>query len=182
MIRVTKLQSNTDMTAETVEDQAHVGKDFRGRLGQVDFLFRFVVYVVALIPIKAIIQIPNAMFASVIGFLLLLAATYWMLTFSVKRAHDFGMSGATGWLTLIPVINLFWFATLLLRSGDPLPNCYGPSTKRPVPNVADVQVSNKSHDAENELETKLEELKQLHEKGLLSREAYTAAQLDVLKQ
>ena len=51
-----------------------------------------------------------------------------------------------------------------------------------MPNIADVQVSNKSHDAENELETKLEELKQLHKKGLLSREAYTAAQLDVLKQ
>jgi uncharacterized membrane protein YhaH (DUF805 family) len=130
VIKVTKLQNNTDMTEETVEDQAHVGKDFRGRIGQVDFFFRFVVYLVVLIPIKGIIQIPDGMFASALGFLLLLAATYWMLTFSVKRAHDFGMSGSTGWLTLIPAINLFWFAVLLFRDGDQVTNRYGPPSKQ----------------------------------------------------
>ena len=179
MIKVTKLQSTADMTEETVEDQAHVGKDFRGRIGQVDFLFRFVVYVVALIPIKAIIQIPNAMFASVIGFLLLLAATYWMLTFSVKRAHDFGMSGSSGWLTLIPLVNLFWFVVLMFRDGDQVTNRYGPPPKQSAekikPTIEPTPV------AATETERQLEDLRTLHEKGLLSREAYTAAQLDVLK-
>jgi uncharacterized membrane protein YhaH (DUF805 family) len=178
MIKVTKLQSHTNMTEETVENQEHVGKDFQGRIGQLDFLFRFVAYVVALIPIKAIIQIPDGMFASALGFLLLLAATYWMLTFSVKRAHDFGMSGSSGWLALIPLVNLFWFAVLLLRDGDQMTNKYGPppkqSAEKKKPKIESTPI------AISETERLLEDLRTLHEKGLLSREAYTTAQLDVL--
>jgi uncharacterized membrane protein YhaH (DUF805 family) len=178
MIKVSKLQSNTDMTEETVENQEHVGKDFRGRIGQLDFLFRFIVYVVALIPIKAIIQIPENLFASLLGFLLLLAATYWMLTFSVKRAHDFGMSGSTGWLTLIPVINLFWFVVLLLRDSDQVSNQYGPPPKQSATKIE--RECEPTPVATTETERQLEDLRTLHEKGLLSREAYTTAQLDVL--
>jgi uncharacterized membrane protein YhaH (DUF805 family) len=179
MIKVTKLQSNTDMAEETSEDQAHVGKDFRGRIGRVDFFFRFVVYLVALIPIKAIIQIPDGVFASVLGFLLLLVATYWMLTFSVKRAHDFGMSGSSGWLTLIPLVNLFWFVVLMFRDGDQLMNRYGPPPKQPAEKIK-FAIEPTPADA-TETERQLKDLRTLHEKGLLSRDAYTVAQLDVLK-
>ena len=93
--------------------------NFEGRLGRGVF-WRFVLVNVV---IWAIIGIIGGIFQGVILYILTIA--YWLallvpsLAAGVRRLHD---TGKTGWLVLIPIVNLI----LCIPEGDQGDNEYGP--------------------------------------------------------
>ncbi len=163
-------------------DDVSVGKDFRGRMGRSAFIARFIGFFVSAIVAKEVFVIAVNPVVSAIAFLFFLALTYWMLTFSVKRAHDFGSSGSTGWLMLIPVVNFFWLLVLAFRPGDSDQNLYGPAKSDESVDSARVNSEiDKIDETPASRESMLQDLKTLHEKGLLSADAYKDAQLEILR-
>ncbi len=164
-------------------NEAGVGKDFQGRIGRASFFLRFFAFLLMGIVVKEILIVSENFWISAIAILFSLGLTYWMLTFSVKRAHDFGASGMTGWLMLIPIANLFWSLVLLFRPGSQEENAFGPSRSKSLQADVDepVAVINEKPTNFTEREAKLEDIKQLYQKGLLTAGAYQEAQLEILR-
>ena len=45
---------------------------------------------------------------------------------STRRVHDYNKSGGRAWLSIIPIIGLYWAGEMLFRKGTEGPNDYGP--------------------------------------------------------
>lgn len=67
--------------------------------------------------------------AELTSILLLLAATYLVITQTVKRLHDTGLSGWWWWLLLVPVVGNVFGAGVPLVDGTSGPNRFGPDPK-----------------------------------------------------
>lgn len=59
------------------------------------------------------------------SLLFVLAYFYFSFVITIRRLHDLNLSGWWSLLSLIPLLNIFFFIYLLCRSGDSFYNTYG---------------------------------------------------------
>lgn len=104
-----------------------------GRLGRKDYLLHSLLDLVIILGLAllaswasrssgfelvAIIVLPVLLVTALLGAVVELCAT-------IKRCHDLNLSGWTGFLLLLPLINVIFLLMLACKPGDPHANRYG---------------------------------------------------------
>jgi len=93
---------------------------FEGRIRRMEYGLSYILYLVVYFCAKTMMEFESTI--SILGFVLLIPAFWFLLAQSAKRCHDLGNSG---WYQLIP----FYFFWLICEDGEPCENAYGDDPK-----------------------------------------------------
>ena len=105
-----------------------------GRFGRLSYLgwnmllglvLVLIVTSVILVEPNLIIYMKDSMTSMIFFGILYLIVIYFSLIFTIRRLHDLDQSGWLSLVTLIPVINLFFFLYLIFAPGTQGSNKYG---------------------------------------------------------
>ncbi len=105
-----------------------------GRFGRLSYLgwnmllglvLVLIVTSVILVEPNLIIYMKDSMTSMIFFGILYLIVIYFSLIFTIRRLHDLDQSGWLSLVTLIPVINLFFFLYLIFAPGTQGSNNYG---------------------------------------------------------
>lgn len=150
--------------------------DFKGRISRLTFLWRLVVWNLCGL-VAAFLFRPSPDQYIFLGALIIFPVAF----SAALRAHDMNRSGFS-WLMLpVPVVGLVWSLRLLLVSGSEGANKFGAVPGSVIGAVSskmtDIKASAARKFTTEPLESRLQALKDLHGKGLLTKDAYDTAQV-----